>query len=181
MRNTLLASAVAFVALAAPGSAVVAAGTSTNSVTIDGNIALKCTLSITHSTLTLGDLVTNDGGKHVGGLTNSTAFLDGSAMCNGARNEVKVAALPLTTETPASGGFTNRIDYTLVLGSLLPGPVSLDTSAGGLSGVISDPTNVAPFANTDTTGALFTTLASSSPVVAGAYNATVTITLTAGN
>lgn len=177
MRKYLLASAAALAALAAPSLADV---TTSANATVSGDIVLKCTLSITNGTLALGDISTDGTGKHAGGMTNGTAFLNGTAMCNGAKNTVVVAAIPLTTTTtPVGSGFTSRIDYTLAVGTLLPGPVSLDTSAPATA--TSTQNNVGAFANSDSAGAAFATKATALPVMAGDYSATVTVTLTAGN
>lgn len=176
MRKHLLASAAAIAALAAVPAW--ADGTAAKSVTVDGDIALKCTLTITNAILPIGEISTGIDGKHAGGQHGTTVFLNGSAMCNGAKNIVALAAHPLTTTTaPVPDSFTNRIDYRLAVGNLVPGTLVLDTAS--TSGASSSRTEGA-FAN-DGTGATFSTLATSKPVIAGDYHASVDITLTAAN
>ena len=174
MRTYLLVSAAALFALTASGFAdsVVTAGT-----TVNGTIALKCTLSTTTTTLDIGDISTDGTGKHLGGLHNTTPILAGTAMCNGTGNTVDLKATPLTTGATATG-FTNVVDYTLVVGSLLPGSITLDTPSPTNTNY--NHTGVGAFANTDATGATFITKATALPVMAGTYSGTVNVTLTAG-
>jgi hypothetical protein len=179
MRKYLLTSAAVVAVMAAPSIAdsIVSAG-----ATVTGAIALKCTLTLTHNSLALGDISTDTTGKHPGGMTNgSSLFLDGVAMCNGSKNTVEINATPLVTTTPVGTGFTNRIDYTLAVGSLLPGSMSVSTvGAVAATGQTVTQNNVEAFATTGS-GATLTTAATTSPIMAGDYSAAVTVTLTAIN
>lgn len=179
MRRYLLASAAVVAVLAAPSIAypTVYAG-----ATVTGEIAPDCTLTLTHHTLALGNISTDATGKHPGGMTNgSSLFLDGVAMCNGSKNSISINASPLLTTTPVGTGFTNRIDYTLVVGSLFPGSMIVNTAGavpGGGQTVTQD--DVEAFTSTGS-GATLTTAATTLPIMAGDYTAFVTVMIKASN
>ena len=172
MHKFLMASAAAVFALSAAGYADT---TATSSVTVTGTVGAKCTLTEL-SNITLNELTTDASGLHPGGTTNATPVLVGTAMCNGAAtNTVTVAATPLiNSATTTSTAFIRQIDYTLNVGNLLPGSVTLDTSTTAAS-----MQTVAAFLNTSTGGSILTH-ATTSPVLAGTYTGTITITLAPG-
>lgn len=171
LKHVLYASA-ALAFLAAPS---LAAATVSQSVILNGNVPLTCTLSVPHPTMAFPSL-TAIGGQQVFGI-----FQGGSAMCNGSKNTVTVSVTPLIAQDYVGlppMGFTNIINYTLTVDGLLPLSPPLNTSSPSSS----TGKQFRPAFNINLTDGTATTLGTGVlQPVGGNYSGTVTITLTAAN
>lgn len=170
MRGSLILAA----ALALPFAAGAAHGQSaTGTVSIDGTVTNRCSLSISSQTISLGEMSNPADGKLNAAVVNGqNRTLTG--FCNGATARMTVEAQPLLNPAAAAAGFDNRVDYTAtaVANAASANDSSLAASPGAGTSVA-----VGQF-----TGNIVVTLsAASSPtsgvLVAGGYNGQVLVTL----
>ncbi|HEY1836182.1 MAG TPA: hypothetical protein VGG36_00875 [Rhizomicrobium sp.] len=176
LKYTLAASAAvaAVLALSVPSYADNSA-----SITLSGTVVASCSISTSTPTLSLGNLATD---ATTGDVTAQTISKTGtySAFCNGSSNSATVTATALTYQgtvpTPLAGSFANKINYNLTTTGL-PFSGSVDTAGTGSASV----TGVGPFVvSNQSIGGSVNIEATTAPALAGSYQGSVTITLTAG-
>jgi hypothetical protein len=171
MRAPLALAALALPLLAGTAHAQNATGT----VTIDGSVAGRCTLSVNSASISVGEMsLPADGKLNAAVINGQSRNLTG--FCNGAAANMTVQAQPLLNITapgaPATG-FDNRVDYTA---TATAGNVNgTDSSVGALSD--GTPVTIGQFS-----GNIAVTLsAASSPnsgiLVGGTYQGQVLVTL----
>jgi hypothetical protein len=176
MKHILGASAaVATLAIATGAFATPVA----SSVTVTGHVDAACSVTNGVGTLDLGSLAGSNG-QYNGTIPASFAMTTGTVWCNGVSSSAKLAATPLAdTTTGATGtpppGFANKIDYS-VTATVGGHSVSADTTIASGNG-----NSVVVGAFTQPTIPVVDTVVPSSLLLeAGAYSATVTLTLTPG-
>jgi hypothetical protein len=163
MKKFLLIGA-AMMALPAAASAQDVTGT----VAVDGSVAAKCKFTTPSETLSLGELAGTDGKLDVSKVDGQFKNLVG--WCNGTASSMFVTAQPLSNAGTAPTGFANSVSYTA--SALANSQTATDTTAAGAG----SPVTVGVF-----TGDIKVSLGSSSAggllLLAGAYNGSVTVTL----
>lgn len=151
------------------------AQTATGTVTIDGSVAGRCSLSISSASISVGEMsLPADGKLNAAVINGQNRNLTG--FCNGSAANMTVQAQPLLNITaPAAppAGFDNRVDYTAT--ATANAVNGTDSSVGALSD--GTPVTIGQF-----TGNILVTLsAASSPnsgiLVAGTYQGQVLVTL----
>lgn len=169
MRKSLFLAALALPLCAGVANAQTATGT----VSIDGTVGNRCSLSLGSATISLGEMSQAADGKLNAAVVNGqNRTLTG--FCNGATARMTVEAQPLLNPSAAASGFDNRVDYTAtaVANSVSGTDSSLASSPGAGTSVAVGAFN----------GNIVVTLsAASSPnsgvLVAGGYNGQVLVTL----
>ncbi len=174
MKRAFITASAGLAALIAAGPAFAQQGSATGTVSVDGSVANRCSLSISSQTISVGEMSLASNGK----LDTST--VDGQnrtlvGFCNGSAATMTVEAQPLNNVTSPGappGGFDNRVDYTATANANSVNATDTSTGAGPGSAVTVGQFN----------GNILVTLsASSSPtggvLVAGTYQGQVLVTL----
>lgn len=161
-------------ALALPLAAGVAQAQApvTGTISIDGTVASRCSLSINSQTISLGEMSQPaDGRLNASVVNGQNRTLTG--FCNGATAQMTVEAQPLLNPAAAASGFDNRVNYTATATANSVNGTDTSTVAGA-----GTPVAIGAFAG----NILVTLSGASSPnngvLVAGGYNGQVLVTLT---
>ena len=171
MRAPIALAALALPLLAGTAHAQNATGT----VTIDGSVAGRCSLSVNSASISVGEMsLPADGKLNAAVINGQSRNLTG--FCNGSAANMTVQAQPLlniTAPAAPAAGFDNRVDYTAT--ATANAANATDSSVGALS-------DGAPVTIGQFTGNIAVTLsAASSPnsgiLVGGTYQGQVLVTL----
>ena len=171
MRPSIVIAALALPLMAGAAHAQTVTGT----VSIDGTVASRCSLSINSATISVGEMSLAADGKLNGAVINGQSR-NLTGFCNGAAANMTVQAQPLlniTAPGAPAAGFDNRVDYTAT--ATAGAANGTDSSVGALS-------DGAHVTIGQFTGNIAVTLsAASSPtsgiLVAGTYQGQVLVTL----
>jgi hypothetical protein len=177
MLKSMLAASAAVAAIAALSSPVYANNTSAT-ITVNGTVGAQCSMDLTSQTVTIPDISGSDGRLNPAALAVNALAGGGEFWCNGANSKLTLNGTPFKNSGftgTAPAGFTNVVNYTLS-GTMGTTPVSYDTAAVGST---DQQYPVGIFASTNPSGQLSAD-ASSDRLIAGGYEASLTLTLTPG-
>ena len=171
MKKLLLASA-AFALLAAPGFAA-----TSGSVAVTGTVNGVCNLAFSSASVPIGTILVNTAtGVNTPQTATNPVGTAGVTFCNTNTASLSITVVPLQNSGQAYTGFTNIIPYTITLPNSSFGALDSTSATGGHVYTFPVGTFVNSVASTDVV--TVNTEAASYPVLAGAYNGTVTISFT---
>jgi hypothetical protein len=180
LKYTLAASAAvaAIMALSAPSYAD--SNNTSATITVNGNVGAHCSMALHTTAVDLPADITGDDGKLNGAALALNPLAGGGEFwCNAAGSKLTLNATPFTntgfTGSTVPDGFTKSVNYTLS-GSLGDASISYDTADHNGQNV--DYT-VGIFDTTEPTGSVQAD-PESRRLIAGAYQAVLTLTLTPG-
>jgi type 1 fimbria pilin len=173
IKRHIILAALAGLVLSA-GAAQAATVGVTGTVTVTGNVAGRCDLSISSAAINIPELSNTSTGQLDPTTVSSAPHVNLVGFCNGAASTMQIVASPLLNAGTPPVGFTNRVDYTATAtenaipatdNTIAPGSDHAPVIVGNFSGNI----DVGLSNATSPVGSL----------LAGPYTASVIVTLTA--